>query len=142
MAEFADWQWTADLCVHHETIDAQHRELIGYLTLLQESIGRHDIGTTVKLLDEFIDFTHMHFAGEEVLMRKSNYPQYLAHALKHESLLEEIRQLEKSIAAGRTPVSVALLDFLGVWLLEHIRTSDRQLGQFLSGVDAGAAGLD
>lgn len=141
MSEFADWQWTADLCVHHETIDAQHRELIAYLALLQESIGKHDIGTTVKLLDEFIEFTHRHFAEEEVLMRKSNYPHYLAHTLRHESLLEEIRQLEKSITAGRTPVSVALLDFLGVWLLEHIRTSDRRLGQFLGG-NADAAGLD
>ena len=73
-------------------------------------------------------------------MRESDYAQYLAHVMRHESLLEEIRQLKKSIDAGKTPVSLALLDFLRVWLVEHIRTSDRRLGRFLGGQgdDAGA----
>lgn len=140
MNENAESRWTTSLSVGHETIDAQHRGLIDFLALLQQRIGDGDTVATSVILAEFIEFTHEHFAEEERLMRNSDYPQYLAHVMRHESLLEEIRQLKKSIDAGKTPVSLALLDYLRVWLFEHIKTSDRRLGRFLAGIadDAGA----
>ena len=127
-------QWTAELSVSHEVIDLQHQELIGFLARLQDSIISGDAALTDKLLDDLVRYTRWHFAEEEVLMRDSKYPHYLDHIMRHESLLEEIDQLKRSIEAGRTPVSLALLGFLTVWLMEHIKTSDRRLGKFLAGV--------
>lgn len=141
MNESAGSQWTPALSVGHATIDAQRRELIAYLAQLQQSISAGDAEATKATLGTFIDFTHDHFAEEEKLMRGSDYAPYLEHVMRHESLLEEIRQLKKSIDAGKTPVSLALLDFLGVWLVEHIKTSDRRLGLYLGG-RPGDPGLD
>jgi hemerythrin len=138
MNENAGTRWTPGLSVGHDGIDAQHRELIEFLTLLEESMGGNDIEATTAVLARFIDCTHDHFAAEERLMRDSGFGDYLAHVMRHESLLEEVRQLERNIKAGKTPVSQALLEFLRVWLFEHMRTSDRRLGHFLG--EAGSPG--
>ena len=123
--------WTLELSVSHAVIDTQHQQLISYFALLQDSILDNDLARTQAVLDEFIAYTHMHFAEEEALMEKYRYPQLVEHEIRHESLLEEIAQLKRNIDAGKTPVSLALLVFLRVWLFEHIKTADRRLGRFL-----------
>jgi len=133
MSENSGDQWTMELSVSYAIIDDQHKELIGFLVLLEASIGSNDIGGINAILADLTRFTHLHFSEEEKLMRDNDYPDYFAHVMRHESLLEEIRQLQVSIDAGKTPVSLALLGFLRVWLFEHMKSADRKLGAFLNG---------
>lgn len=133
MSEHSDEQWTMELSVSHTVIDEQHKKLINFLLLLQESIAVNDIDETRKILSELTSFTHVHFLEEEKLMRDNEYPDCIAHVMRHESLLEEIRQLQTSIDAGKVPASLALLGFLRVWLFEHMKSADRKLADFLNG---------
>lgn len=132
MSDDAVIRWTVELSVSYPAIDDQHKELIDYLVRLQLSIEDHDMGEARQLLDDFIRYTQGHFMEEESLMHAIGYPRLMEHELRHESLLEEIRQLKKSVDAQKIPVSLALLAYLRVWLFEHIKTADRRLGEFLN----------
>lgn len=123
-------QWTTDLAIDVPAVDEQHRQLIDLLTQLHQSLNEGN-GEAGHLLDEFILRAHMHFAAEEAVMQYRQYPQFLAHQARHASLLEDIHHLKTNIDAGRMPLSLTLMDFLHIWLIEHIRTADRQLGKFL-----------
>ena len=70
-------KWTSALSVAVPEIDLQHQKLVSLINQLHESMlsgkGREVLG---GVLNELIDYTKRHFADEEELMRRHNYPEY------------------------------------------------------------------
>ena len=70
-------EWTDELSVGIQEIDDQHRLLVSILNKLHTAMYEHQ-GKEVaeKILNELVDYTKIHFAVEESLMRVLGYPQY------------------------------------------------------------------
>lgn len=126
-----DLQWDEKYSVHVPEIDEQHRTLF-------ELIGRLDAAIREKrgsaacqgILAELVDYTRIHFALEESLMRLSKYPDFDAHKELHEKLVAEVAELQQKIASGTASISFELMQFLRVWLTKHILQSDKQYAAF------------
>lgn len=134
-------EWNASLGVGIEEIDAQHHVLVDLLNRLHGAMLHHRAGSESRLiLDELVDYTRIHFAVEESLMRLFAYPDYEAHKASHDRLVEEVMRLRARLLDEGHPVTFELLHFLKKWLTMHILEEDKLYTPFFlsQGVQARA----
>ncbi len=135
MAKFVEWSDV--LSVGIEEIDAQHQVLVGLVNEMHEAIHqRHGSGVVREVLTKLAEYTKIHFAVEESLMRILGYPGYEEHKAQHEELIASMLELQRKVDSGKTAIGFELMHFLKIWLTKHIMESDQQYAQFF--VDAGA----
>jgi hemerythrin len=127
------FEWNEDFSVHIPSIDAQHRTLFAIARELHAAmlIG-HARGALAKILDRLIQYTTMHFAHEERLMRLHQYPGLAAHQAEHEALTRQVLQLQTDFRNGRATITMDLLQFLRDWLEKHIKGTDVKYSPFLA----------
>lgn len=132
MAKFVEW--SDELSVRIEEIDAQHKVLIGLVNEMHEAIHRRQGGDIVRgILDKLADYTRIHFAVEESLMRIFGYPRYDEHKIEHEELIRHVQDLQHKIDSGKTAIGFELMHFLKFWLTKHIIESDQSYSSFFLG---------
>lgn len=120
-------QWSDELSVGIEEIDNQHRILVDLLNELHRAIVEHRGSEAAhRILAELLEYTRIHFAVEESLMRILGYPDYEEHRHHHELLINEVQELSQKLEAGKKSVNFELLHFLKMWLTKHIMEEDRQ----------------
>lgn len=123
MANFIDW--SDELSVGIEEIDEQHKVLLKLINQMHDAIHeRHGSEAVDSTLTELIEYTRIHFAVEESLMRILNYSGYAEHHEQHQELLEHVVQLQKKLTSGNTAISFELMHFLKKWLTQHILEED------------------
>jgi len=127
-------EWSDALSVGIEEIDQQHRVLVGMLNEFHDALHHHKGSETAgQIIKRLTDYTLIHFAVEEGMMRLLDYPDYEEHKAEHDSLIEEIQGLSAKLESGKRSVSFELLHFLKVWLTKHIQETDRQyIPRFIS----------
>jgi len=125
---------TKDLEVGVLEIDEQHMELINRLNALlsmgHDADSREETQKTLVLLEEYIV---KHFADEEELQRKSNYPEYESHKKMHQLYIDEFLKLKKEFAESGHSLkfTMDLNNSLINWIVKHIKSADVELGKFL-----------
>lgn len=123
------------LAVGAAEVDREHTLQLDLLdrfaTQLDAGADRQALAGT---LDQLVDFTKMHFASEEALMRLYGYDRFAAHVAQHEETVERIDALRDACEAGAEDLTAETLAHLRHWLVEHIRHADRAFGRFLIGV--------
>lgn len=125
MAKFVEW--SDDLSVGVEEIDEQHKVLVDMINDMHEAIHqRHGSDAVQEILAKLADYTRIHFAVEESLMRILNYPEYEAHHEQHKELLAHVVELQEKVRTGKTSIGFELMHFLKVWLTKHIMESDKE----------------
>lgn len=125
-------EWNDELSVGIQEIDEQHKILVNLLNDLNIAITEHH-GTqeSQRILAELIDYTRIHFAVEESLMRILDYPNYEIHKEHHELLIQQIHQLNDKLTNDHKAISFELLHFLKKWLTKHIMEEDKEYTPFL-----------
>jgi hemerythrin len=123
----ASLQWEDKYSVNIPEVDSQHKVLFKLIERLDTAI-REKRGSAAcqGILGELVDYTRIHFALEESLMRLARYPEFDGHKQLHESLIAEVGELQKKIACGTASISFELMQFLRVWLTKHIMQSDQK----------------
>jgi hemerythrin len=130
MAAFA---WKPEFSVSVSVIDAQHRKLFTLGQNLQDAMragrGREILGRCLK---ELVEYTKQHFAEEESLLARHNYPDLPRHRLQHSQLIKKIVGFEQEFASGNALISIDLMDFIRDWIANHILQSDMQYADFFN----------
>jgi len=130
-------EWSDVLSVGIEEIDVQHQVLVGLVNDMHEAIRLHHSSDVVHgILDKLAEYTRIHFAVEESLMRILGYPDYETHKTQHEHLVQAVQDLQQKVASGKASVGFELMHFLKVWLTKHIIESDKEYSAFF--LDSGA----
>jgi len=126
-------EWNNSFSVQNADMDMQHQQLFGLLNQLHDAMS-HGKGREVlpEVFEELIQYTKSHFASEELLMQKYNYPGLVIHKGQHEDLIVQVSKLQKQFLAGDFSASMQTRDFLKQWLIEHIKRSDQKYGVFLN----------
>ena len=126
--------WTDALSVNIKEINEQHKKLISMINELHSAMGsgkgKDAMGT---ILGNLVEYTKTHFAYEEGLMQKHNYPGYLNHKSLHDALTKKAVDLHTSFKEGKTLVTVEVMNFLKDWLSNHIQDTDKKYGPYLNG---------
>ena len=126
-------EWTPQLAVGIAVIDGQHQQWLQRYNDVAAAIaiqaGPVQIAKTLGFL---IDYTHQHFTTEEKLMRDGRYPDLPAHLAQHHELTatlnDLLRDFEEEGATQKLAETVNA--YLGNWLLNHIKKTDRKFGEF------------
>ena len=126
------FEWNASYSVGVGSVDAQHQNLFAMCRELHNAmIGGQGKAALARVLDRLVQYTVVHFAHEERLMRLYDYPDQAAHKAEHEALTKQVLKFQEDFAAGRAAMSVQLLQFLRGWLQRHIQGSDLKLAPYL-----------
>lgn len=124
-------EWNDELSVGIEEIDEQHKVLVGLINRMHDAIHqRHGSDVVEGILAELAEYTRIHFAVEESLMRLLNFPGYEEHRDLHEELIDQMVDLQQKIAEGKHSIGFELMHFLKVWLSKHIMEEDMQYSGF------------
>ncbi len=135
MSEFIVWsdEWSVGI----EEIDEQHKVLVNLINRMHNAIAeKHGSEIVSDILAELADYTKIHFAVEESLMRILGYPGYEEHKDVHDDLLEHVVDLQKKAASSNTSISFELIHFLKSWLSKHIMEEDMQYTGFMLAASA------
>jgi hemerythrin len=112
--------------------DTEHDLQLQLIDSLAESIEKgSDFSPARYVLDQFIEFSDMHFLSEQLVMRLHNYPGYEPHLEEHTKLMKKVRDIRDSVVRGDQKLSQELVEGLREWLLTHIATKDVAFGEFL-----------
>jgi len=120
-------EWSNELSVGIEEIDAQHKVLVDLLNQTHEAIQqRYTAQVTNDIIDQLGEYTRVHFAVEESLMRILHYPDYERHKEEHEKLIEQLNELRAKLGTGKGSIGFELGHFLKGWLTRHIMEADKR----------------
>ncbi|MBS1209071.1 MAG: hemerythrin-like metal-binding protein [Proteobacteria bacterium] len=134
------FQWSDEYSVGVEEIDEQHKALVDLLNNLHQAIHeRHGTEVSRQILDDLAEYTRVHFAVEESLMRISSYPDFDNHKKIHTALIQQVIELQAKLDSGTAKISFELLHFLKQWLMHHIVESDKLFGKHFAQVGLATA---
>ena len=126
------------LIVHIKDIDEQHRQLIELINELEIQIktGR-TFYLIEKILNELKKYAIYHFATEEELFRKFNYPEADGHIIEHKQFVDTINMFDEDYLTGGESKIVLLrgiYSFLFEWIFNHIKVSDKKYARFIKDI--------
>lgn len=127
-----DWDWTGELSIGHELIDADHRAIFETARRLQaEILEDPEYSIVGAVLVELIEHTGGHFMREEALMQELRFPGYEEHQLEHRMLMHKVNSLHRRFMHGHSNLSIEVSEFFWKSLVPHILNSDMELGRSL-----------
>ncbi|WP_434797293.1 bacteriohemerythrin [Terrisporobacter vanillatitrophus] len=128
------YKWSDDLLTGNMQIDKEHKELIKAINDLFEACskgkGRAELEKTVKFLSSY---TKTHFAHEEVLQVKYNYPDYNNHKKYHKHFVEQVENIHKKLLAEGSNIALIgeINSKVGNWIISHIKREDVKVAQHI-----------
>ena len=126
-------KWDSSFSVNIEEIDKQHQILLKRINDLYDAMRngkeREVLG---KLINQLSVYAAMHFAKEEHYFELFAYPEIDIHKQEHSDFEQEVYQFESDFIAGRQDLSIKVMNFMGEWLINHIKGSDKKFGPFLN----------
>lgn len=125
--------WSDALSVGVDELDAQHKVLVGLVNEMHNAIDQGYGDEVVEsILTRLTEYTRIHFAVEESLMRLAGYPDLEAHREEHRALIVQINTLRGRADTGEPAISVELMHFLKDWLTTHIMVSDQAYARYFA----------
>ncbi|HET9239641.1 MAG TPA: bacteriohemerythrin [Oligoflexus sp.] len=124
------YEWNKSLDIHVTEMNDEHKVLIDLMNRLHDEAAASKPKDILQLtFQELVTYTRRHFQDEENYMYSINYPGLPTHRLIHAKLLTQLDGHYEAFVNGDGTVSVALFDFLKMWLNAHIRGIDIQYGE-------------
>jgi hemerythrin len=126
--------WTDKLSVGIESIDQQHKVLIGLINKLNHAMAGGEASIAISdILDELTNYTEYHFEYEESLLVEFDYPNYQKHHGSHRELITQLEGLKLNFESDISgAIGLEIMQFLQSWLTHHILKSDKAYSEFLT----------
>jgi hemerythrin len=125
-------QWSDEYSVNIQEIDEQHKIWIGLINELYMAMAKKDASDKIgAILERLVDYTKIHFALEECLMRIFGYPGYEAHKQIHDAMVRQVDELVRKYRLSDGQVGMETLFLLKDWLINHIKEKDTGYAPYL-----------
>ncbi len=120
-------EWSDEMSVGFDEIDAQHRKLVGLINELNEAMSEGKSKQVMgNIIDELIEYTDTHFSTEEKYMREFDFEGLGEHKRVHDSFVEKVKDFQAKFEDDKLLLSVEVMNFLKDWLTEHIAGLDQE----------------
>jgi hemerythrin len=107
----AFFEWDSRFNVGVDTIDNDHRRFVELINELHRAVqcekGEEVLG---EILTKVSVHLTAHFAVEEELMQKCQYPGYQDHMAEHALFAQHIRELRKEFESGNSSLTIETLN--------------------------------
>ncbi len=120
-----------DVGVGVDEIDSEHDLLLGVIRALEKAVAAGSQPEVETLLAQLAEYTRVHFATEEIMMRLYDFPGFAEHQLEHARLVEQVEQVRGELARGNVRPSRPFSSALRHWFTEHVRSQDVALARFV-----------
>lgn len=125
-------QWDPKYNTGIQQVDDEHKQLMSLVNHLKVAVRYHKGEIFEKqALDELVEYTKIHFAREEQLMRNYGYPDYERHKKLHDDMAAVVKQhvddYEKRGHTALKNVAPVIRD----WIFDHIHVEDQAYAKFL-----------
>lgn len=127
------YEFTKDYYTGIDFIDEEHAKLFEIanraydLLTNQFMVDKYD--TIVSVLEELKEYTKYHFHHEEEYMKSINYPKRFSQLHQHTQFINKLEEYNlEEIDANQQAGLLEILDFLALWLQEHIKGMDKKIG--------------
>lgn len=115
--------WGDFLSVGVAEMDDEHRQFIARVNELNKAVvGIEDKATVAHAMDLMMREAARHFAHEEELLARCNYPEAAAHAARHAEISAQFRRVMKEFAEA---------DLSFVWAIKGLRLKQLLVGHLL-----------
>jgi hemerythrin len=119
-------EWKDEYSVDIQELDEQHKCLISIMNELYTALAnKSERDLIADVLNKLIEYTKVHFAVEETLMRIFHYEDYEAHKAIHDDIVAKVVDYHGKFQGGDDKVGMELLLFLKEWLFDHINKVDK-----------------
>ena len=122
-------EWNKSYSVSVRDLDKEHMYLFDLINNLNDAMlqGKSK-ENLLKIIDALADYTVGHFAHEEKLFKKTNYPEFSEHKIAHETFVNKVKEFRDKVNSGEAMVSIEIINFLKDWLINHIGIFDKKYG--------------
>eukprot|EP00727_Mastigamoeba_balamuthi_P003503 m51a1_g1315 hypothetical protein (158) ;mRNA; f:224464-225200 len=121
--------WLSEYSIGVFEIDAQHKKLF----------DAKNYDGAEQVIGGCVDYTKYHFKTEEGLMKKVQYPYLSTQVAEHHTFTDQCMQTAFRMDWGDTESLGRFTDFLLSWLVNHIKSSDKDFGTWLHAPEQSAA---
>lgn len=121
----------------HQEVDQQHQQLVELVNALAQTIPVPEPQSRFQMLfQQLLSYAHRHFSFEESLFCQAHLSaaELAAHRQSHLTFIEKVTQYPFSGGDEESDTQQVLLDlleFLVIWLAEHILIDDHRLVESL-----------
>ena len=123
--------WKSEFSVGVSEMNKQHQKLVEMINgLIDEQNVLTAPETIAQLLTEMTDYADEHFRAEEYLMSEYGYDKIEHQKKQHGAFMEKTMAFCSKSDIGSNILSVALLEYLSKWLIDHILQEDMQYKEF------------
>jgi len=126
-------QWDPSLECGVEQVDNEHKELFRMVeNLLDDTKSGNTVEASAKALDFLSEYVINHFAHEEALMQKCNYPNADEHKNLHAVFVKALLELKKKYddSSGSLSVAIEINHAAMSWLINHIKVIDMRFAKY------------
>lgn len=110
-------------------MDRNHREFVE----LVNSMAEASHATFAYLYSDLLNHTRAHFASEEVMMRRSGFPEIAEHSREHARVLQEMTENARHLGDGQImAVRTYVCEQLPDWFERHAVGMDSALATHLN----------
>jgi hemerythrin len=130
--------WSDDFSVSNKKIDGQHKELVRMTNEFYAGVQMGGVLAKVhfmKTIQGAVQYVKTHFATEEEIMEKVNYPNFAEHKQQHEAFVNEVAHQVENFEKEDNPDPAGFVKYLMDWVLQHIADSDKKYQPFIAGLD-------
>ncbi|MDR0734541.1 MAG: hemerythrin family protein [Elusimicrobiota bacterium] len=128
------YNWDSALETGHELIDNQHKQLFAKLNSLVDAYdsnkGKAELEKTLEFLAAY---TIKHFADEEELQVKYNYPDYMRHRTIHSDFKNTVKDMVEQLKQNgyNDKLMEETIVVVADWLLNHIKGDDFRMAAYV-----------
>jgi hemerythrin len=126
--------WNESYSVRVRQFDSQHQKLFEIVNTLADAMRAGKGEDVIRdVVAKLAAYTRTHFLHEESVMQQTGYPGLPAHRQQHARLMASVEQYQSDLEQGHQADTVAVLQFLRNWLINHIQKSDKAYSAHLNG---------
>lgn len=90
--------WRDQMSVHNTMIDTEHKHLIKLINAVEEAVNsNHNHDRIIEVLDHLVEYTETHFAHEEGIQQKIQYPEHENHKQQHQELIIDLNEIRDKL---------------------------------------------
>jgi hemerythrin len=90
--------WSDSYMIGVDEIDRDHQKLFDIVKKVEIAAQADELDKCSKLVDAFLEASRTHFASEESLLSKEEYPDVETHRLYHRDMLDKAKALKMTCA--------------------------------------------
>ncbi|GAB4404968.1 MAG: bacteriohemerythrin [Rhodoferax sp.] len=120
-------EWTQGLELGDADIDKQHQELFSLINEIIAVDSMRDLRGLIMLLYKHI---REHFAAEEALMARIEFPDLDHHTENHNRLLSRLNELSMDVGKGYMN-KPAIVELMKDWALNHVSKDDQAIRRYM-----------